>query len=277
MLHDVDQVVEHRDGIVDDLGAALARAVKQPLRDLQFGVQHRSLLDLSVAGSAGRVVGIEDDIGRFARARAEHPEQIAGWIADPERVPVDDPGDLIALMEHRIGAHRPVDDGRRELPERWILAGVLPPVDERGGHEACRLGVFHDGAGNREGVERTHDGKPCIRHEAGRQRVDRGHGPPNRRGESVARRDAREFNGRAREKVVHDRAGSADRSLAHERMHRERQAGSDAPAQRGESGELSGGLRLRCLHPRQADEKAASVARLEHRLFETAEGSRPEP
>lgn len=135
-LHDVDQVVQHPHGVVDDLSAALPRPVQQPLGDLELGVQCGALHDLAVRTVARLVVGVEHAVRGIRPRGAEHPEQVECGIADAESMPIHDRGHRAVVMQHGLGAHRPVDDGGRELPQRGVLRRVLPAVDERCGHQS---------------------------------------------------------------------------------------------------------------------------------------------
>jgi len=172
-VHVLDEAVQHRHGVVDDALVAAVRAVQQPAGQLHLGVQHGSLGDPGVAALAGG--GVRGDGGFGGRAAGgEQPVQVQGRVADAQRRPAEYPGDRVVRDQERVGRQRPVDHGRRELPEGVVVRGLLPPAQQRRRKVARVRGTVDHVDRGGAALLRALLGETRGADERGRQGVDRG-------------------------------------------------------------------------------------------------------
>jgi len=257
-VHAVDQAVEHGHGVVDDHLVAGVGAVQQPAGELQLGVEHGALGDSRVVALA--CGGVRRN-GRFTGRAAgrKQPIQVAGRVAHTERRPAENARDGILTDQERIGRHRPVHHAGCELPERIVVRGQLPPAKQSRGKVAGRRGAVNKFDRGCAALLGALLGETGIADERRRQTVDRGNGTTDRAGNAHVAGQGVRVEGIAGQQLIDDRAGAAERRLADELGHVERQPAAGAGCERAQRHEIGGLLGLGGLAGRDADDQLAAV------------------
>ena len=126
----LDQRLQEGDGVRHDRRVAGVVPVDEPARELELGVQARSLAKKGVGGAVtgGGVAG-EDIVG--GEGGGCQPPQVDGGIADAQPRPLEHAGhvrNLVVVVFQQHGGARPTpqDHGRFEAPQ-LVFAERLPP------------------------------------------------------------------------------------------------------------------------------------------------------
>ncbi|GAA4053046.1 hypothetical protein GCM10022282_12510 [Agromyces indicus] len=269
-MHARDEAVEQTDGIVDHGVVVRVDAVQQPARELELAVEQRAPCQFGVGepGASGHVCG-QGLLGRGARG-GEHPVEVACGVVLREAGPAEHARHAVALDEERVGAELSVDDGGGEPPQRVVVGGLLPAAHERRREPPGVRRAVDDLDGRLAGLLRRAPRKPRLADEARGKRVDRGDRPADLGRERRGGREVVRRAHRAGDELGDDRPSGADRRLADELGHRERQARADAGGQGAQPDEVGGLLVLGGGRARDADQQPPTVGGVEFDGIERA-------
>ncbi|KFF59320.1 hypothetical protein JF66_12120 [Cryobacterium sp. MLB-32] len=277
-VHGFHEAVEHRHRVVDDGLIACHRAVQQPARQFELGIQHGPLGDAGITALPCGGVGGDCRFGRVPPG-GEQPVQIAARVAHAQTGPAENAGHGIVRDQEGIGRHRAVHHGGRELPEGVVIRGLFPPAQQRGGKVTGVRRLVNDLDRRGAALLRALLREPGRAHECRRQAVDGGNRASDRTRHSLVPGEGIRVEGVAGQQLVHDGARAGDRGLTHEFGHVERQSAAVSRCERTQRHEVGGLLGLGRLTVGNANDQRSIVSghdecRVEHSVCAGAVSTR---